>query len=576
MANKAVTLVVQSSYVILDNGILKLTITNPGGKLAGIQYGGMNNILDVKLDENQRGYWDLNWNHPGGHIRYQMISGTEFSVITSSKDIVEVSFRSNSGTRLALSVDIRYIVRSGISGFYCYAIYERAAGLPSFDLVQTRMVFKLRRDQFHYMAISDEKQKIMPMLEDLVPPRGQVLALPESVLLVNPINPSLKGQMFHGTHFIGDAIVAAFDNGEAWRKVYGPVLIYLNSTQTTSNAFDLWIDAKKQRLHEEMTWPYNFVSSPYFFSAKERGSASGTLFVQDRYVSEAPIPAKFSYVGLSIINSGGSWQTESKGYQFWVVTNSKGQFTIKNVIPGNYYVHGWVPGFMGDYLHTELINISPGLEVELGNLTFNPPRDGPTVWEIGFPDRTAIGFYVPNASPMYINKLFISGPEKFRQYGLWDRYTNLHPTSDQMFMVGVNDPKSDWFFAHVNRRIAEKSYSPTTWQIKFNLNTITSGIYKLRLSIAASNHSDLQIRINDPNSAQPVFELYNLGDDSTIARHGIHGLHQLFSIDMYSYLLVQGDNTIYLKQVMSGNEFLGLMYDYLRLEAPTSTELEHH
>ncbi|KAH7675572.1 Rhamnogalacturonan lyase domain III-containing protein, partial [Dioscorea alata] len=118
------------------------------------------------------------------------------------------------------------------------------------------------------------------------------------------------------------------------------------------------------------------------------------------------------------------------------------------------------------------------------------------------------------------------------------------------------------------RKIADKSYSPTTWQIKFNLNTVTSKKYKLRLSIAASNHSDLQIQINDLNAIKPVFEVYNLGDNSTIARRGIHDLHQLFSIDVNSYLLVLGDNRVYLKQAMFGNEFCGLLYDYLRIEAP--------
>ena len=58
---------------------------------------------------------------------------------------------------------------------------------------------------------------------------------------------------------------------------------------------------------------------------------------------------------------------------------------------------------------------------------------------------------------------------------------------------------------------------------------------------------------------KPVFEVYNLGDDSTIARHGIHGLHQLFSIDTNSYLLVHGDITVYLKQVVVLSHFVALL-----------------
>jgi len=45
------------------------------------------------------------------------------------------------------------------------------------------------------MAISDEKQRVMPMPEDLLPGRGKQLIVPESVLLVNPINPDLKGEV---------------------------------------------------------------------------------------------------------------------------------------------------------------------------------------------------------------------------------------------------------------------------------------------------------------------------------------------------------------------------------------------
>lgn len=45
------------------------------------------------------------------------------------------------------------------------------------------------------MAITDEKQRIMPMPEDLLPGRGKQLIVPESVLLVNPINPDLKGEV---------------------------------------------------------------------------------------------------------------------------------------------------------------------------------------------------------------------------------------------------------------------------------------------------------------------------------------------------------------------------------------------
>lgn len=45
------------------------------------------------------------------------------------------------------------------------------------------------------MQITDEKQKIMPMPEDLLPNRGKQLIVPESVWLVNPVNDDLRGEV---------------------------------------------------------------------------------------------------------------------------------------------------------------------------------------------------------------------------------------------------------------------------------------------------------------------------------------------------------------------------------------------
>ncbi|XP_057794981.1 probable rhamnogalacturonate lyase B [Salvia miltiorrhiza] len=632
MSKRNVTLSANGSNIIMDNGLVRLTIMKPQGLLTAIKYAGIDNLLDLKSNQLNRGYWDINWNLPGGQDRYQLLRGSEYNVINLSNDNVEVSFKSSydpsiAGTRLPLSVDQRYIVRSGVSGFYCYAIYERPQGCPAFDLAQTRMVFKLHRDRFHYMAITDEKQRIMPMPDDLLPGRGKQLIVPESVLLLNPINPDLKGEvddkyqysmdnkdggvhgwissnpsvgfwiifpshefrnggptkqnltchtgptclaMFHGSHYIGDDMVAHFEQGEVWRKVLGPFFVYLNTTKDVSQSYNLWTDAKKQRLTEESLWPYDFISSPYYLTYKERGSATGRLFVQDRYVSESLIPAKSAFVGLSAARTAGSWQIESKDYQFWVQTDIEGNFSIKNVVPGVYGLHGWVPGFIGDYLNQQLLTISAGSETQVGNVRYVAPRDGPTVWEIGYPDRTAAKYFVPDVNPIYVNKLFLNTPEKYRQYGLWDRYTDLNPKSDQIYTIGVSDAKKDWFFAHVDRRIGDNKYVPTTWEIRFNLKLVVAGIYKLRLALASATRSDLEVHVNQMNAEQLVFQVINLGADNAVCRHGIHGLYQLFIVDISSTLLINGDNCLFLTQARAGDALCGILYDYLRLEAPSN------
>nr|GMD96472.1 probable rhamnogalacturonate lyase B isoform X1 [Ipomoea batatas] len=212
-----------------------------------------------------------------------------------------------------------------------------------------------------------------------------------------------------------------------------------------------------------------------------------------------------------------------------------------------------------------------GFEIVLNELVYKPPRDGPTLWEIGVPDRSAAEFYIPDPNPEYINRLYVNHPDKFRQYGLWERYTDLYPDEDLVYTVGACDYSKDWFFAQVNRKTGDKMYASTTWQIRFTIDNIDqAGTYKLRLALASVNHSDLQVRLNDSTADPPLFSTGEIGADNAIARHGIHGIYWLFSVDIPGTQLVQEENTIFLTQAKSTSPFQGIMYDYIRLEGPES------
>lgn len=52
-----------------------------------------------------------------------------------------------------------------------------------------------------------------------------------------------------------------------------------------------------------------------------------------------------------------------------------------------------------------LIFLFSGCKIKLGNLVFEPPRVGPTLWEIGVPDRSAAEFYVPDPYPTLMNPI---------------------------------------------------------------------------------------------------------------------------------------------------------------------------
>ncbi|KAK6938055.1 Rhamnogalacturonan lyase, domain II, partial [Dillenia turbinata] len=484
--------------VVMDNGILQVTLSNPEGIVTEIQYNGIDNVLEVLNDESNRGYWDLVWGDASIRGLFDVkrvnqliaswkhsfslysvkhlcwIKGTTFKVIMESEEQVELSFArtwdpSLQGKLVPLNIDKRFVMLRGSSGFYSYAIYEHMEGWPDFNLGETRITFKLRKDKFRYMAISDNRQRIMPMPDDRLPSRSTVLGYQEAVLLVNPINPDLKGEvddkyqyscdnkdnrvhgwisfdppvgfwkitpsdefrsggpvkqnltshvgpttlaMFLSGHYAGDDLVPKIRNGEPWKKVFGPVFIYLNSVWSGDDPLWLWQDAKQQMLIEVQSWPYCFPASEEFLKSDQRGNVSGRLLVQDWYICDDYISAYGAYVGLAPPGDVGSWQRECKDYQFWTRADLDGYFSINNVWPGEYNLYAWVPGFIGDYKYDIILTVTSGCEVDLGDLVFEPPRAGPTLWEIGIPDRSAAEFFVPDPNPMYINKLYVNHPDK--------------------------------------------------------------------------------------------------------------------------------------------------------------------
>ncbi|PKA47812.1 hypothetical protein AXF42_Ash020215 [Apostasia shenzhenica] len=485
--------------VVIDNGIIELTLSNPEGIVTGVRYNGVDNLMEILNKEDNRGYWDLVWSEQAGVGIFDVIRGTDFKVIKEDESQVEVSFirkwdSSQKGSLVPLNIDKRFIVIRGSSGFYTYAIYEHLEAWPDFNMAETRVAFKLRKDKFHYMAIADNRQRIMPMPDDRTAGRCQQLAYPEAVddkyqyscddkdnkvhgwissdppigfwqitpsdefrtggptkqNLMSHVGPTTLA-MFISAHYSGEDLVPKFQKGEYWKKVFGPVFMYLNSTLEETDPHMLWEDAKSQMKIEVESWPYSFPLSEDYQKSEQRGSISGRLLVRDRYINENDQYATSGYIGLALPGEAGSWQRECKGYQFWTKIEENGLFTINNVLTGDYSLYAWVPGFIGDFKYETTITITSGSNISLGDLIYQPPRDGPTLWEIGYPDRSAFEFYVPDPNPIYINKLYVNHPDRFRQYGLWERYADLYPDSDLVYTIGVSDYKKDWFFAQVTR-----------------------------------------------------------------------------------------------------------------------------
>ncbi|KAJ6685719.1 RHAMNOGALACTURONATE LYASE B-RELATED [Salix purpurea] len=565
MSTPRVQLHIEDQHVVMDNGILQVTLSNPGGIVTGIQFNGMDNLLEVLDEESNRGFWDLVWSEAGS-------IGT-----TGTFDVFEgTSFK---GKFVSLNLDKRFIMLRNSSGFYSYAIFEHLADWPPFNLPQTRIVFKLRKDKFHYMVVADNRQRFMPLPDDRLPVRGEPLDFPEAVLLVDPVEPEFKGEVddkyqyscenrdlhVHGwicfdppTGFWQITPSSEFRSGGPLKQNLtshvGPytLAMFLSAHYAGEDLimhFPCGMMLKNSIVRKSAVGHTAFQLLRIFHALINVVKISGRLQVQDRYISHECIAANNAYVGLAPPGDVGSWQRECKGYQFWTKTDGDGSFSIGDIRTGDYNIYAWVPGFIGDYRNDTVITVTAGCEINVGDLVYEPPRDGPTVWEIGIPDRSAAEFYIPDPNPKYINKLFINHPDRFRQYGLWER------------KIG--------FFAQVNRKKDDGTFEGTTWQIKFELDDVDqSGAFKLRLALATANVAELQVRINDPKIDPPHFSTGEIGHDNTISRHGIHGLYRLYNVDVPGATLVEGDNTVFLTQTISTSPLQGVMYDYIRLEGP--------
>lgn len=78
-----------------------------------------------------------------------------------------------------------------------------------------------------------------------------------------------KLQKFGGRHFAGKELDSKFQNGEPWKKVFGPEFVYLNKDPSAKNDPSLlWNDAVKRVLRFHYSDRYLISICVTFYSIK--------------------------------------------------------------------------------------------------------------------------------------------------------------------------------------------------------------------------------------------------------------------------------------------------------------------
>jgi rhamnogalacturonan endolyase len=478
--------------------------------------------------------------------------------------LVELSFLHEASNHFRY--DLRYVLRKGVSGIYCYLVQSHKAGDSTGYYGQTRWGISADEGLFDYHLVRDSIQGPMPKMAELKDAvqdwtfrmsdssyytkydyadyiegrhvHGMAGAKSGLGLFVIQASheylnggPTKQYQNVHSTpylicmfncgHFLSDIRQGDDNISGDWAKLDGPFLLYVNQGKNTGT---VWDDAKAQARKEIAQWPYNWMQHAEY--PLKRGTVTGKLFIENKPATEG--------TPIILAAPGYDWQAQTSGYIYDTRTGRDGKFTHPEVRPGRYTLYAYGSNETKEFIKND-ISIQASATADLGKLEWTPPRNGNLLWQVGIADRTTKGFKLRDHK---------------RYYGLF----NLVP-ANLSFTVGKSSEQDDWYYAQTK---------PGNWNIDFSLDKDYSGKALLTIALAgAAKNPLLEVYVN--GEKQGSFS--KLGNDASVYRSAVAGgYYQELELSFPAALLKKGKNTISLRlpNVKAGG---GLMYDALKLEA---------
>lgn len=619
-----VTLTDNGASVTLANGIVQFTIVKSTAEIRDLRLiGSTQGNGDMNLLSGSHGHGYTTFNYSGSASAAGM-SGAAFRVVSQSADRIEISVLSNNPARLTFYLDIRIALERGASGLHQYWIAKYPDTMPDgLSFGQLRYAFAADDPAFRWFVVDDERGiQQRPSLADAAhwtTLQDTTYALPDGSIWSKYQNSSnLEGNnhvfmisngkvglslvqaskeafggptrqeltchdYYSGMILLWHPLTSHYGEPEAtpskgWEKVYGPFYLHVSEASVgdeTANVAALWDDAKRAAAHEAAAWPYAWVSAPAY-AAAERSTVSGKLTVATLgavdngwAVLYQPGPDR-QYQGLTL--DGDDWQYLNLDYIYSAEIGPDGRFTIPAVRPGTYTLAAFTKGAMGEYRRAG-ITVRAGTSVDTGNHVWHPVENGPTLWQIGTPDRSSEEFHVHG------------GRDGFRRTLTWLEYPYEFPNGVD-FKVGVDDPAKGWNYFHPALRTpgtdAQLSWRGTTpdrsletWTIRFDAHRYAGGTGFLDIALAAQVFATLKVTLNGTviSSADPLPGVP--GDNASYRLVARSMYRQIPTITFPAALLRDGENVITLApagrpQAPTSDNWMqpmaGIMYDSIRLQ----------
>lgn len=514
--NPPVTLDHSNGSIVMDNGIVRLTLDSSRGEIRSIKYIHNGRVIELSNGRDAM-YMDFNGGpdvippelagrQPRAGYGRPMI-GANCTVLDSGPEMAEVAFTSKPSTWIPFAIETHWALRRGQSGFYAWIIYRHDKGMPGGVIGQTRFVIKglPGTDLFTHWIVDDVRKgpyktgKVAQIVQDAT------VRFEDGTVFTKYDNSAFTHEfLVHGMagHGIGvwmcwpsvefcnggplrqdltvhgdNVLLAMLQSGhygagpvhvatdEIWTRFYGPVFVYINHGESVEV---MYTDAKRQAGEERAAWPYQWLAHPEY--PIRRGGVRGQIRLADGS------SAAEAWVVLGPNHEQQDWALSAKGYMFFTKTDADGAFVIEKVRPGVYTL--WVSGAdqFVDFRMDD-VEVKADQMTDLQTLIWTPIRHGRLLWQIGTADR-GTGEFMDGNNP--------------RNYDTFLNYFKAFP-DDVNFIIGKSDPKKDWYFA----QWSWYSRQPQ-WTIQFDLDRQPNGTATLTLGMASVQPAgQLVIKVND-------------------------------------------------------------------------------
>jgi rhamnogalacturonan endolyase len=501
-------------------------------------------------------------------------------------------------------VEVHYSLGRDAGVLHVGAVMDHGPGDAPFRLGEGRFVIKLHPQIFNHLSIDHDRYRDMPTGADW--DRGKTLNLsevrrlttgtqagrvehkygysallaglpaygwrgtrqPYGVWLINPSGEYLAGgpvkmeltghldvgtggrptllNMWHGSHYGGTVLNLGPD--EVWSKVIGPFAVHFNRGGQPSG---LWARAIRQAAQERQSWPYPWFRHEAYPPAAARGGLAGRIRVNGIERQ----PPRGIRIGLTAPDHDlplprgaeiGGWQRDGRSYQYWTRTAADGSFQLPHVRPGTYVLRAFADGVWGEFARAG-ITVRAGGVTELGTVAWTPAGAGPTLWQIGIPDRSAAEF---------------RNGDRYWEWGNYLRFRQDFPNGVN-YTVGRSDWTRDWHLCQPLDLSPEcRVLGGSVWTVRFPLERVPPAGVVLRVAFCGSRD---RVRWSVDLNGRQLAPAESMPENGVMHRDSHRGIWFERSFTVPAAGLKAGSNTLGFR--LSGSAWhQGVLYDCIRME----------